>query len=134
VLATRVDPVKNVRNASCARRWGERAIAAAACWSIGVAMAQSLPAPGVSAPAHLPQPSLAPPELPASPSVQPIPAAEWTADRIRQSFEQADANGDGLLTRAEAQRLTILPRTFEEMDENKDGLVSFSEYQRAFAR
>jgi hypothetical protein len=104
----------------------------------GAAAAQSLPPPAVAQAAPmaqpgLTQPALAPPALPAVPTVQPIPAAEWTPERIRQSFDQADSNSDGQLTRAEAQRLLILPHSFEDMDENKDGLVDRAEYQRAFA-
>ena len=93
-----------------------------------------MPPPAVQPPPALPQPSLAPPQLPASPTVQPIPAARWTTEAIRQSFDQADTNSDGRLTRAEALRLAILPHSFEDMDENKDGLVDSVEYQRAFGR
>ena len=108
--------------------------AGAASLFAGVVTAQSLPAPAVQPPPALPQPSLAPPQLPASPTVQPIPAARWTTETIRQSFDQSDTNSDGRLTRAEALRLAILPHSFEEMDENKDGLVDSVEYQRAFGR
>jgi hypothetical protein len=52
----------------------------------------------------------------------------YTALQLSQSFLQADANRDGDLTRAEAQRLTIAPLGFDDMDRNKDGLVSRSEY------
>ncbi|HMA06795.1 MAG TPA: EF-hand domain-containing protein, partial [Ramlibacter sp.] len=99
-----------------------------------VAASQSLPQPAIAQPAPMGQPSLAPPALPSVPAVQPIPAAGWTAERIRQSFDQADSNSDDQLTRAEALRLTILPHSFEEMDENKDGVVSRAEYERAFSR
>jgi Ca2+-binding EF-hand superfamily protein len=53
--------------------------------------------------------------------------------QIRQSFELADSDSNGQLTRAEAQQLTILPRSFEEMDENKDGFVARAEYESVFA-
>ena len=39
---------------------------------------------------------------------------------------------DTARTRAEAQRLAILPHSFEDMDQNKDGVVDRAEYQRAF--
>ena len=55
----------------------------------------------------------------------------YTALQIAQSFLGADANRDGELTRAEAQRLMIAPYSFEEMDENKDGILSRFEYQNA---
>jgi hypothetical protein len=37
-----------------------------------------------------------------------------------------------VLSRAEAQQLTIMPRSFEEMDVNKDGVVSRAEYENSF--
>ena len=74
------------------------------------------------------------PPPPGPPGAQSIPAARWTAEQIRQSFELADTNSDGQLTRAEAQRLSILPRSFEEMDGNKDGILERAEYEAAFGR
>ena len=35
---------------------------------------------------------------------------------------------------AEAQQLTIMPRSFEDMDENKDGVLTRAEYDGVFAR
>ena len=52
-----------------------------------------------------------------------------SAVEVAQSFIGADANRDGELTRAEAQRLTLLPYSFEEMDRNFDGVISRSEYE-----
>ncbi|HXD43279.1 MAG TPA: hypothetical protein VN649_22130 [Ramlibacter sp.] len=59
-------------------------------------------------------------------------AGPYTALQIAQSFIGADANRDGELTRAEAQRLTIMPYSFEEMDRNHDGILTRSEYEDAF--
>jgi hypothetical protein len=56
-------------------------------------------------------------------------AGPYTALQIAQSFLAADANRDGELTRAEAQRLTIMPYSFEEMDRNHDGILTRSEYE-----
>jgi hypothetical protein len=81
-----------------------------------------------------PAPPVAPPTLPVPPTARPIPAARWTPAQIRESFDLADINSDGLLTRAEAQRLAIMPHTFEDMDENKDGLVDRAEYERSLSR
>ena len=53
----------------------------------------------------------------------------YSAQQLAQAFRAADANLNGELTRAEAQRLTIMPASFEEMDRNKDGLLSRSEYE-----
>lgn len=69
-----------------------------------------------------------------APVVRPLPASQWTALQIRQSFDLADTDSNGHLTRAEAQQLTIMPRSFEEMDENKDGVLTRAEYEGAFAR
>lgn len=74
------------------------------------------------------QPGVAPPVT------QPQPASRWTPAQVREAFQLADGNGDGQLTRAEAQRLPIMPRSFEETDTNKDGLLSLSEYQASFAQ
>lgn len=72
--------------------------------------------------------------VPAVPTVPPSPGmggAPYTALQIAQSFLGADANRDGELTRAEAQRLTIMPYSFEEMDRNHDGILTRSEYEDA---
>ncbi|MBK0391396.1 EF-hand domain-containing protein [Ramlibacter algicola] len=45
-----------------------------------------------------------------------------------QVFAQADADADGLLTRAEALRLQVVTMSFDDMDTNRDGVVSRSEY------
>jgi hypothetical protein len=50
---------------------------------------------------------------------------------VARSFIQADGNRDGELTRAEAQRLAIMPYSFEEMDRNHDGIVTRWEYEDA---
>ena len=78
-------------------------------------------------------PAGVPPGLPAA-VTQPLPANRWTVAQIREAFQLADANGDGQLTRAEAQRLPILPRSFEDADLNKDGVLTLDEYQASFAR
>ena len=101
-----------------------------------LAWAQTLPAPAVPQPPPLAQPSLAPGGLPApiTAQPQPIPAARWTPELVGQSFELADSNSDGQLTRAEALRLTIQPRSFEDMDQNKNGVLERAEYENQFAR
>ena len=69
-----------------------------------------------------------------APTPRPLPPSRWTAAQIRESFDLADADGNGQLTRAEAQNLAIMPRTFEEVDLNKDGVLVRSEYEAQFAR
>jgi Ca2+-binding EF-hand superfamily protein len=71
------------------------------------------------------------PAAPASTLPSPGPGP-FTALQILQSFQAADADGDGQLTRAEAQFLRLKPLSFEEMDRNKDGMLTRSEYESAF--
>jgi hypothetical protein len=78
------------------------------------------------------QPTL--PVVPASPVTQPLPPHRWTAQQVREAFELADSDTNGELTRAEIQRVAVLPRSFEDMDQNKDGVVTRAEYEAAFAR
>lgn len=66
--------------------------------------------------------------------VQSLPPSRWTPVQVRQAFELADSDSNGELSRAEAQRLTILPRPFEEMDGNKDGVLARGEYEAVFPR
>jgi hypothetical protein len=69
-----------------------------------------------------------------APVTQPLPPNRWTPAQIREAFQLADVNGDGQLTRAEAQRLPIMPRSFEDADANKDGVLTLDEYQASFAQ
>lgn len=89
----------------------------------------------LSAEAQLtPTPAATPlPAAPAAPALQPAPASRWTAAQVRQAFEQADSDSNGGLSRAEAQRLPLMPRSFEEADQNKDGVLTLAEYAAAFA-
>jgi hypothetical protein len=74
------------------------------------------------------------PAAPAPPAARSLPPTRWTAPQIRESFEFADGDSNGELTRAEAQQLTIMPLDFEAMDENKDGVVTRAEYEAVFTR
>jgi hypothetical protein len=95
--------------------------AAAFCLAIGSTGAQTLP------PSTPP-----PPTSQAVPSNPPLPAARWTVAQIREAFDMADTDSNSVLSRAEAQRLAVLPRSFEEMDLNKDGVLTRAEYEAAF--
>jgi hypothetical protein len=76
----------------------------------GVSLAQTAPAPAPQSP----------------------PANRWTAAQIQQAFELADTDADGRLSRAEAQRLPLMPRSFEDTDTNRDGVVVLAEYLASF--
>lgn len=76
-------------------------------------------------------PPVVAPAIPA-PVTQPQPANRWTPAQIREAFQLADGNSDGQLTRGEAQRLPIMPRSFEDTDLNKDGVITLDEYQASF--
>lgn len=80
------------------------------------------------------QPVPAPTAVVQTTVVQTLPTAKWTAAQVRQAFDLADSDSDGILSRAEAQKLTAMPRTFEEMDQNKDGVLTREEYEAGFAR
>jgi len=67
--------------------------------------------------------------VPAARATPGVGGAPYTALQLAQSFIGADANRDGELTRAEAQRLTIMPYSFEEMDRNHDGILTRFEYE-----
>lgn len=104
-------------------------LTAAAIWLCAfAALAQTPSTPSPPAPVAVQ------PGAPVAVAAQPVPAARWTAEQIRQAFDLADGNSDGQLSRAEAQRLSILPHSFEDLDRNKDGALSRSEYEAGFAR
>ena len=67
-----------------------------------------------------------------APVTQPLPPSRWTPAQIREAFQLADLNSDGQLSRAEAQRLPMLPRSFEDTDTNKDGALVLAEYETSF--
>lgn len=81
---------------------------------------------GVAPQTRVTRAPVADPAAPQSTDTRPGP---YTALQIAQSFLGADANRDGELTRAEAQRLRIMPYSFEEMDRNHDGILSRFEYE-----
>ena len=52
--------------------------------------------------------------------------------RGRERFKKADANGDGRLSREEAQKgMPQLARDFDRIDANKDGMVTLDELEAA---
>ena len=67
------------------------------------------------------------PELP-SPD-RPLAGGGFSTADVVRAFEFADDDRDGVLSAAEAARLSIVTMTFREMDRNGDGLVSRAEYE-----
>ena len=52
--------------------------------------------------------------------------------RIQERFRKADTNGDGRISREEAQRsMPELARDFDRIDANKDGMVTMEELETA---
>src|SRR5712691_10295340 len=51
--------------------------------------------------------------------------------KMAERFKQADTNGDGMISRAEAAALPMIAKHFDEIDANKDGQVTADEL-RAF--
>src|SRR4051812_32898439 len=92
-------------------------VAAACSLAAGAFAAPPPPAfgPAAVSPVQLPQGTNAQVPIP--------PSARWNVAQLQQSFHLADSDGNGQLTRAEAQQLIILPRPFEELDANKDGVL-----------
>jgi hypothetical protein len=51
---------------------------------------------------------------------------------VRERFKKADANGDGRISREEAQKgMPQLARDFDRIDTNKDGVVTMEELEAA---
>jgi Ca2+-binding EF-hand superfamily protein len=50
---------------------------------------------------------------------------------VRERLRAADTNGDGLISRAEAQALPMLANHFDRIDANKDGQISPEELRAA---
>jgi hypothetical protein len=67
-----------------------------------------------------------------APAAPAPPPAKWTEAQVRQAFEFADLDANGQLTRAEAQRLPVMPRPFEDLDSNKGGVLTVDELLAGF--
>ena len=56
---------------------------------------------------------------------------KWSAEQIQQSFDLADGNKDGSISREEAQRFPAVLKRFDKVDTNKDGVISREEWNAA---
>jgi hypothetical protein len=54
--------------------------------------------------------------------------AAGAADKPMASFEQADANKDGVISSAEAKKDTTLSRMFKQLDTDSDGKLTRAEF------
>lgn len=63
----------------------------------------------------------------------PHPSQDAAQQRASAAFERADANGDGRLSREEAQRLPAVAERFDEFDTDGDHMLSRQEFERAIA-
>ncbi|MBS0317167.1 MAG: EF-hand domain-containing protein [Proteobacteria bacterium] len=104
-----------------------RSLMLIAAWTVamagsGAVYAQTPPPPPA-------QPS-APMAAPAG-AMDPPPASKKDA---AASFERADANHDGKLSRNEAAAIPWLEQHFDEADANHDGSVTRDEYNKALTK
>jgi hypothetical protein len=86
----------------------------AAAWALGAAAQQPPAQPAPPAPRPATQPGL-----------QPAPAA---SPDMMAAFKKADANGDGRITRDEAEKLPGMAERFDALDKNKDGALDLGEF------
>ena len=65
-----------------------------------------------------------------------IPAnkPKWSAEQIDMAFKLADSNGDGKITREEAERFPAVLRRFDQVDVDKDGVISRAEWEAALTK
>lgn len=94
--------------------------AAALAAATGAALAQVDPSPARVAPN---------PALPVLPAPESAATSRWTPASMARAFGEADADGNAELSRAEAVRLAFMPGSFEELDANRDGVLTLAEYQ-----
>lgn len=71
-------------------------------------------------------------QAPMGPSA-PRAMQDTAQQRASAAFDRADANGDGRLSREEAQRLPAVAERFDEFDTDGDHMLSRQEFERAIA-
>lgn len=60
-----------------------------------------------------------------------IPPNRTTAGDVDAAFKRADRNGDGRLSREEAEHFPMLAQRFGQADGNRDGFLSRAEFDAA---
>lgn len=63
-----------------------------------------------------------------SPSFAQTTAPATDTARYMEAFERSDKNGDGKLSKEEAESLPAIAQRFEQIDVDKDGMISKAEY------
>ena len=86
--------------------------------------------PGGSPPQTSPS-QMAPSEAMPSGEATAGPAKKATAKELEAAFKQTDTNGDGKLSKKEAEAFQELLQLFTEIDTDKDGFVSSKEFKIA---
>ena len=87
--------------------------------------AQSMPHPGPYLPPELRSPVI-------TPAASGAELRKQAMDKLRLRFEQADVDGNGSLTRSEAERagLGYVAASFDDIDTARRGRVSFGDVQK----
>lgn len=60
-----------------------------------------------------------------------IPSNSWTPTQIADAFRKTDADGDGRISRKEAQTSSGLASNFDKVDTNADGVLSRTEFEQS---
>lgn len=60
----------------------------------------------------------------------PAPADPAAASQVPSMFKQLDTNGDGYISKAEAERSASVKASFTKLDSDHDGRISVQEYTK----
>ena len=71
------------------------------------------------------------PSVPSKPAANAVQANSTSTPPVVDAFRQADADGDGNISRKEATRSGSLVRSFDKLDGNKDGVLSRAELDKS---
>jgi hypothetical protein len=71
------------------------------------------------------------PKAPAAAGTTPAAASGGADPKMMEVFDRADKNGDGKLSKAEAESLPAVSQRFDQIDTDKDGSISKKEFEEA---